>query len=77
AEQRWRYPGHKVVFFGFVGGLLMGVGSGLAGGCMLGNALVGTAYLSLQGWLFIPAILFGSWCFNYFALLRPMRLAQI
>ncbi|MFB2650640.1 MULTISPECIES: YeeE/YedE family protein [Shewanella] len=77
AEQRWRYPGHKVVLFGFVGGLFMGVGSGLAGGCMLGNALVGTAYLSWQGWLFIPAILLGSWCFNYFALLRPMRLAQI
>ncbi len=55
----------------------MGFGSGIAGGCMLGNALVGTAYLSWPGWLFIPAILLGSYCFSYFTLIRPMRLAQI
>ncbi|MCE9782408.1 YeeE/YedE family protein [Shewanella algae] len=77
SEQRWRYPGHKTVLFGLVGGLLMGFGSGIAGGCMLGNALVGTAYLSWQGWLFILAILLGSYCFSYFTLIRPMRLAQI
>ena len=77
AEQRWRYPGHKVVLWGLVGGLLMGFGSGIAGGCMLGNAVVGTAVLSWQGWLFIPAILLGSWFFNYFALVRPIRLAKI
>ncbi|MFQ6372663.1 YeeE/YedE thiosulfate transporter family protein [Shewanella sp. YIC-542] len=77
AEQRWRNPGAKALLLGAVGGLLMGLGSGIAGGCMLGNALVGTATLSWQGWLFIPAILLGSWSFNYFMLIRPMRLAGI
>lgn len=75
SEFRFRYPGHTVVTKSLFGGLLMGVGSGFAGGCLLGNALVGTAYMSWQGWLFIPMIILGSWMVNYFMLLRPMKLS--
>lgn len=73
-ECRLRYPGHRQVFQGAGGGLLMGIGSGLAGGCMLGNTLVNTAWFSWQGWVFIPSILLGSWLVNYFTIIRPMNL---
>ena len=75
AEFRFRYPGHTVISKSLFGGFLMGIGSGLAGGCLLGNALVGTAYMSWQGWLFIPMILLGSWFVNYFTLLRSVKLS--
>jgi uncharacterized membrane protein YedE/YeeE len=53
------------------GGGLMGIGSGLAGGCMLGNTIVNTAWFSWQGWLFIPCILLGSWLVSYFTIILP------
>lgn len=74
-EFRLRYPGNTVMLRSFIGGGLMGIGSGLAGGCLLGNALVGTAYMSWQGWLFIPMILLGSWLVNYLMFLRPLKLS--
>ncbi len=49
----------------------MGIGSGLAGGCMPGNTVVNTAGFSWQAWLFIPCILFGSCLVSYFTLMRP------
>ena len=74
-ECRLRYPGHRQVAKGACGGLLMGIGSGIAGGCMLGNTLVNTAWFSWQGWAFIPAILLGSWLVNYVLIIRPMNLS--
>ncbi len=70
-EMRFRFPGFTVMAKSLAGGILMGIGSGLAGGCMLGNTVVNTAWFSWQAWLFIPCILFGSWLVNYFALIRP------
>ncbi len=74
-ECRLRYPGHREVAKGACGGLLMGIGSGIAGGCMLGNTLVNTAWFAWQGWAFIPAILLGSWLVNYVLIIRPMTLS--
>lgn len=76
-ECRLRYPGHREVVKGACGGLLMGVGSGIAGGCMLGNTLVNTAWFSWQGWAFIPAILLGSWLVNYALIIRPMNSTSV
>jgi uncharacterized protein len=42
------------------GGLLMGVGGILAGGCNIGNGLTGTSSLSLKAWLALAAILVGT-----------------
>ena len=44
-----------------VGGVLMGIGAALAGGCTVTNALVATAYFSWQGWLATLMIFIGSW----------------
>lgn len=41
------------------GGILMGIGAILAGGCTVTNSLVATAYFSVQGWLATFMILLG------------------
>ncbi|GAA0335123.1 YeeE/YedE family protein [Morganella psychrotolerans] len=73
-EFRMRSPGVPVMIKSLAGGLLMGVGSGLAGGCMLGNTLVNTAWFSWQGWAFIPCIILGSWIISYFTIIRPQKI---
>lgn len=44
------------------GGLFMGVGAALAGGCTMANAVVGTAYFSWQGWIATMVMIGGVWC---------------
>ncbi|WP_434156354.1 YeeE/YedE thiosulfate transporter family protein [Morganella morganii] len=73
-EFRFRNPGFPVMIKSLTGGLLMGIGSGLAGGCMLGNTLVNTAWFSWQGWAFIPCIIAGSWIVSYFTIIRPQKI---
>lgn len=41
------------------GGMLMGVGAYLAGGCSVTNALVATAYFSWQGWIAMITMIVG------------------
>ncbi|RXK33389.1 hypothetical protein BBD39_07990 [Arsenophonus endosymbiont of Bemisia tabaci Asia II 3] len=48
-EFRFRNPCLTTVVKSFIGGLFMGIGSGLAGGCMLGNTLVNTAFMARLG----------------------------
>jgi uncharacterized protein len=42
------------------GGLMMGVGGILAGGCNIGNGLTGASSLSLKAWLALVAIIAGT-----------------
>ncbi|WGE32040.1 YeeE/YedE family protein [Actinobacillus genomosp. 2] len=44
------------------GGILMGIGAALTGGCTMANAVVGTAYFSWQGWIATIVMMFGVWC---------------
>lgn len=49
-----------------VGGVLLGIGATLAGGCTVTNSLVATAYFSWQGWISTFAIMVGVWFVSYF-----------
>lgn len=73
-EFRFRNPGLTTMANSLIGGLLMGIDSGLAGGCMLGNTSVNTAWFSWQGWVFIPCIIIGSWIVSYFTLIRRWQI---
>lgn len=75
-ELRWRFPGWPAMARSLAGGGLMGIGSGLAGGCMLGNTVVNTAWFSWQGWLFVPCILLGSWIVSWFTIIHPFTFAK-
>ncbi|GAB3207879.1 YeeE/YedE family protein [Marinactinospora endophytica] len=51
----------NVVAAGLVGGVLMGIGARLAGGCNIGAYLAGIASGSLHGWLWAVVALLGTW----------------
>lgn len=50
-EFRVRVPDAATVVKSIVGGVGMGIGAALAGGCTIGNSMVQTAQFSYQGWL--------------------------
>ncbi|VEG72482.1 putative inner membrane protein [[Pasteurella] aerogenes] len=79
-EFRFRVPDVTTMLRSAVGGVLMGIGATLAGGCSIGNGLVETAFFSWQGWLSLPIMIVGTWVAAYFTIIRPqqsrLRLAQ-
>ncbi len=58
-EFRLRVPDAATLVKSLVGGLAMGIGASLAGGCTIGNALVGSAELSLNGFLAFGSFFLG------------------
>jgi len=59
-EFRIRVPDATTTVRSIVGGVGMGVGAALAGGCTIGNAMVATAQFSYQGWLSFGFMLLGT-----------------
>ncbi|MFC3997237.1 YeeE/YedE family protein [Nocardiopsis sediminis] len=51
----------NTVAAGLIGGILMGIGARLAGGCNIGAYLAGIASGSLHGWLWAVAAIAGTW----------------
>ncbi|QQS00907.1 MAG: YeeE/YedE family protein [Austwickia sp.] len=59
-EFRVRVPDATIAVRSTIGGVLMGVGASLAGGCTIGNAMVETAQFTWQGWISFAAFLLGT-----------------
>ncbi|MFS2058836.1 thiosulfate utilization transporter TsuA/YeeE [Kosakonia cowanii] len=59
------------------GGLLMGVGASMAGGCSIGNGLVMTAMMTWQGWIGLVFMILGVWTASWFLYVRPQRKAKL
>lgn len=72
-EFRFRVPDVTTVLRSALGGVVMGIGASLAGGCSIGNALVETAFFSWQGWVSLPVMILGTWVAAYFTIIRPSR----
>ncbi|MFP7358440.1 YeeE/YedE family protein [Kurthia gibsonii] len=70
-EFRLRVPDPKTIVSSLCGGVLMGFGASLAGGCTIGNGLVQTAMFSWQGWISLGFIILGVWTATYFVFVRP------
>ncbi len=64
-EFRWRVPNAKTMVTSSAGGVLMGIGASLAGGCSIGNGLVMTAMLVFM--------ILGVWVASYFVFVRPTK----
>ena len=75
-EFRFRMPDVKTGINSFSGGLLMGVGASLAGGCSIGNGLVMTAVMTWSGWISLVFMILGTWTASYFVFVRPRKKAQ-
>lgn len=74
-EFRWRVPDAGTILRSAGGGVAMGVGAALAGGCTIGNSLVETSLFSYQGWVSFAAIMLGTWGAAWFFLVRPQKAA--
>ena len=74
-EFRWRVPDASTILRSAGGGVAMGVGAALAGGCTIGNSLVETSLFSYQGWVSLVAIMLGTWGAAWFFLMRPQKAA--
>ncbi|MBD3107767.1 YeeE/YedE family protein [Bacillus sp. AGMB 02131] len=75
-EFRFRMPDVKTGIRSFTGGLLMGCGAVLAGGCSIGNALVMTGMMTWQGWISLVFMLLGTWTATYFVFVRGRKKAS-
>lgn len=72
-EFRWRVPDAKTSMRSLAGGVVMGFGAGIAGGCTVGNGLVNTALWTWEGWVATPFIILGTWFMTYWTMVRPQR----
>lgn len=59
------------------GGLLMGFGASIAGGCSIGNGLVMTAMLTWQGWIGLVFMILGVWTASWILYVRPQQKAKL
>lgn len=55
------------------GGVIMGFGAAVAGGCTIGHALTGMSSLALASIVSTIFMILGSWTMVYFMFIRPMR----
>lgn len=74
-EFRFRMPDVKTSINSLSGGILMGFGASLAGGCSIGNGLVMTAMMTWQGWIGLVFMILGTWTASYFVYVRPRQKA--
>lgn len=72
-EFRFRVPDVTTVLRSALGGVVMGIGATLAGGCSIGNGLVDTAFFSWQGWVALPMMILGTWVAAYWTIIRPQQ----
>ena len=69
-EFAWRAPRADVIAQQFGGGLIMGMGGMLAGGCPIGHGITGIAALSVPSLVSMVFIVLGSWTMVYVLFMR-------
>jgi hypothetical protein len=53
----------------FLGGILVGLGAAIAGGCVVGNIMSGMALMSVGNLLFVVVVVLSNWIATYFYLM--------
>ncbi len=62
-----RPPSQTVI--SFIGGIMLGTGAAIAGGCVIGNILSGVALMSVGNILFAVVVVLANWAATYFYLM--------
>ena len=57
----------------FFGGILVGLGAAIAGGCVVGNIMSGVALMSVGNLLFVGVVILSNWITTYFYLMGGTR----
>jgi uncharacterized membrane protein YedE/YeeE len=70
---KWRVPAARQLVTIMAGGIMMGFGAVLAGGCNVGQALTGFATLSVGSIVATLAMIAGNWTMVYFKYIKSMR----
>ena len=71
-ELRWRVPRGSRMLQAGGGGIVMGVGAQIAGGCNIGHSLTGLSVLSLGSAVITISIFSGASVMVYLLFIRPM-----
>ena len=66
-EFKPRPPSQTVL--AFIGGIMLGIGAAIAGGCVIGNILSGVALMSVGNILFAVVVLLTNWAATYIYLM--------
>lgn len=69
-EFRFRLPDMRTLALSACGGILMGFGASLAGGCTIGNGLVQTSLFSYQGWVAMIFFIIGAYIATYMFIIK-------
>jgi uncharacterized membrane protein YedE/YeeE len=72
-EFKLKVPPPDELLKGLFGGIIMGIGAELGGGCNIGHGLTGVSTLAVSSWVANAFIFLGNWTMVYFHLIRPMR----
>jgi hypothetical protein len=76
-ELRWRAPRGSRMLQAGGGGIIMGVGAQIAGGCNIGHSMTGMSVLSLGSVVTTFSILLGAWLMAYILFIRPMAAQSV
>lgn len=76
-EFRVRVPSAEIANRSVGGGILMGVGAVLAGGCTVGNGMVSTGLFAWQGWIALGAMALGAGLAARIYLMRKPLLPRV
>ena len=66
-------PPADELFKVLLGGIIMGIGAQIAGGCNIGQGLTGVSTLAVSSWVANSFTILGNWTMVYFLLIRPMK----
>jgi len=72
-EFKWVVPDAQTMVKVFLGGLVMGFGAVLGGGCNVGHSLTGFSTLAMASVVATMFIILGNWTMVYFLFIKPMK----
>ncbi len=72
-EFKWVVPDAPTMVKVFCGGLIMGFGAVLGGGCNVGHGLTGFSTLAISSIVATLFIILGNWTMVYFLFIKPMQ----
>ncbi len=72
-EFKLKAPSAEELLRVFVGGLIMGFGASVGGGCNVGHGITGFSTLALASVVATIFIILGNWTMVYFLFIKPMK----
>jgi uncharacterized membrane protein YedE/YeeE len=72
-EFKLKAPGAEELLRVFIGGVVMGIGAVIGGGCNIGHGLTGVSTLAISSIVATIFIVLGNWTMVYFLFIKPLK----